>query len=246
MAMQFSEEDKKAMENDNSEIYKKRDDKTNKEDIKNMSKKEKRQYFKQYYLGGIVGVIIVAVFLGLFLYDTFKKEPSAALYVAITGDAIDEEKEAQFKDEIEKYLNIDTEKEIVYIDSNLDRNKLQTYLYAGTVDVVIAGEDSFRQWAKGGYFREPGTSKDLAFYNNYSDNKKFFSKYISPEDVRESDDIQNVKPSDDTDYNFGLYISDKKYQEGLGGFVEKPVIGVSAAAKENDYIQMFIEYMMEK
>lgn len=40
MAMQFSKEDQEKLKNDKSEIYRKRTEETNREDVENLSKKE--------------------------------------------------------------------------------------------------------------------------------------------------------------------------------------------------------------
>lgn len=63
MAMQFSKEDQEKLKNDKSEIYRKRTEETNREDVENLSKKGKWEYFKQYYLKGLIVVIVVAVLL---------------------------------------------------------------------------------------------------------------------------------------------------------------------------------------
>lgn len=52
--MQFSKEDQEKLKNDKSEIYRKRTEETNREDVENLSKKGKWEYFKQYYLKGLI------------------------------------------------------------------------------------------------------------------------------------------------------------------------------------------------
>ena len=44
MAMQFSKEDQEKLKNDKSEIYRKRTEETNREDVENLSKKGKWEY----------------------------------------------------------------------------------------------------------------------------------------------------------------------------------------------------------
>ena len=57
MAMNFSEEEKKKMLEDESEIYQKRDDglDANNGQLKKLKGREKRAYFRQYYLGTVAG-----------------------------------------------------------------------------------------------------------------------------------------------------------------------------------------------
>ena len=113
MAMNFSEEEKKKMLEDESEIYQKRDDglDANNGQLKKLKGREKRAYFRQYYLGTVAVVIVVAILAVLFFKNAVQKKPHCVLYIAIEDDVLDEDKVADFEKAVEKYLNIDTKNE---------------------------------------------------------------------------------------------------------------------------------------
>ena len=82
------------------------------------------------------------------------------------------------------------------------------------------------------------------FYNEFDEDKKFYSNYISGEDILDSETIENAEPSDKTLYNYGIYLTGTdKYHKELGGFMAEPVAGISATAKNIDYAALFIKYM---
>ena len=59
MAMQFSKEDQENLKNDKSEIYRKRTEETNREDVENLSKKGKAGLL--IGLGGFICIIISGI-----------------------------------------------------------------------------------------------------------------------------------------------------------------------------------------
>lgn len=250
MAMNFSEEEKKKMLADDSEIYQKREDglDANNGELKKLKGRKKGEYFRQYYMGSVAVLLVIAILAVLFFKNAFERKPQCALYIAIEDDVLDEQKVADFEKEIEKYLNIDGKKEYVKIDNGTDAKQVQTYIYSGVVDVVIASEDTYKRWSREGCMTEPGTSDTVSFYNDYDKEKKFFSEYVSGEDVRESDETANkARSADGKTYNFGLYLNgSSKYTKGLGGLLNKPVIGISAASKHAEEAAEFVKWMMKE
>lgn len=250
MAMNFSEEEKKKMLADDSEIYQKREDglDANNGQLKKLKGHEKRAYFRQYYMGTVAVVVVIAILAVLFFKNAFEKKPQCALYIAIEDDVLDEDKVDDFQKAVEKYLNIDGEKEYVKIDNGTDSKQVQTYIYSGIVDVVIASEDTYKNWSQEGCMTEPDTSDNVSFYKEYDKNKQFFSEYISGEDVRESIETANkAKSADGKLYNFGLYLNDsEKYTKVLGGLLKKPVIGITATSKHTEEAAEFVKWMMEE
>lgn len=249
MAMNFSEEEKEKMLSDDSEIYQKREDglDANNGQLKKLKGREKRAYFRQYYMGTAVVVIIIAILAVLFFKNAVQKKPQCALYIAIEDDVLDEDKVADFQKSVEKYLNIDTKREYVKVDNGTSAQQIQTYIYSGVVDVVIASEDTYKKWSNEGCMTEPSSSDTVSFYKDYDKNKQFFAEYISGEDVRNSEkSADKAKSADGKTYNFGLYLNDsKKYKNELGGLLEKPVIGITATSKHTEEAKEFIKWMME-
>lgn len=244
MAINFSDEDRKNLENDKSEIYTKRTEESYAEYAKKLKGRNKGRYFADYYLGFVIIAVIVIVLLVFFVRDAVAIKPSTVLSVAIDGDAIDDGQLAEFEKTIADVLELDTKREKVHVYISIDEKELQTFLYTGETDVVISSEDGFKKWAESGYFLEPGSESELAFYNSYPEDEKYYSEYISADDIRNSESLGQIEASDTTKYNFGIYLtSTDKYAEELGGLIQKPVAGISAASENVDYASVFIQYM---
>lgn len=198
MAINFSKEDKEKMEQDKSEIYTKRTEESYAEYVKNLKGSKKGRYFADYYLKFVIAAVIVIAGLIYFVRDAVATKPSTVLSIAIEGDAIEDENLIKFAEIIEDELNLDTEHERVNVFNVTGDRQLQTFLYTGQVDIIISTEEKFQKWAEAGYFFEPGSTEELSFYNNFPEEQKFYSNYISSEDLRNSGQITDTEPSDKT------------------------------------------------
>ena len=189
----------------------------------------------------------MAILAVLFFKNAVQKKPHCVLYIAIEDDVLDEDKVADFEKAVEKYLNIDTKNEYVKVDNGTSDQEIQTYIYSGVVDVIIASEDTYKRWANEGCMADPSSSDTVSFYKDYDKNKKYFAKYVSGEELRKSkQSADKLKSSEGKTYNFGLYLSDsKKYKETLGGLLKKPVAGITATSKNTEEAKQFIKWMIE-
>lgn len=246
MAIHFSEEDQKKLREDTSEIYQKRTEETNREDVENLSGKGKWQYFKDYYLKTTVIAVIVICFLAVSLVQAFTRKPSNALYIAIQQDALDEKQVQAFEKAIEKYLDVDTKWEKVTVDTSCTDQQLQTYLYTGTADIVITGEENFYNWASAEYFMSTEKNKQVAFYKDYDEKYQYRTTYITGKDVLDNKETRKTEEgSDKTEYHCGLYLTDSEKYKQLGGFLDKPVLGLSNTTEQLGNAKKFVRYMMD-
>ncbi len=240
MAIQFSDEDKKKLENDKSEIYTKRTNETYAEYVKKLKGRNKGQYFVDYYLKFLIAAVMIAALVIMFIRHAVSKPPETVLSVAIDKDAFEDETLEEFEKEVADVLELDPQKEKVSVFTSSDDQQLQTFLYVGRIDVLITDEKDFKKWAEGGYFLEPGTSPELSFYEEYPKDVRYYSHYVSPEEVR------GEVLDDNTEYNFGVRLSSyDKYSKELGGFVPDPVAGISASTENVYYACEFIKYMTD-
>ncbi len=246
MAIHFTEEEKEQLMNDPSEIYQKRTEETERKEIENLSQKGKWQYFKDYYLKIAVIGLIAVVFLGVFAVQAATRKPTNALYIVIQKDALDEARVEAFKVALEKHMKLDTDVEVVTIDVGCSDHQLQAYLYAGTADIVITGEDHFKKWGRSGYFFDAETDKEVSFYEDYDETCRYRTKYVTGKDVlNNKKTAKTEKGSDPTDYNCGLYLTESEKYGQLETFLEKPVIGISIATERLTEAREFVQYMMD-
>lgn len=244
MAINFSKEDKEKLKENTSALYQKRTEESNKEDIKNLSVRGKIRQFRDYYLKAVIVGVLVLALVGVGIYQNMTKK-SIALYVVIQNDALDEEKVDAFEEALAKYLQIDTSRERVLVDTNCNDQKLQGYLYAETVDVVIIDEEHFKDWGSAQYFYDVETGNYVKFYQDYPEEDLFRTKYITGEDVLNNKETKKTKASDQKEYSCGLYVSDSQELKALGSGLKKPVIAMSAATKHYQEAKEFIQIMKD-
>ena len=246
MAINFTEEEKEQLKNDESEIYRKRTKETNRRDIENLSQKGKWQFFKDYYLKAAVIGAVVLGFLVMFIVQATDRKPSSAIYIAIQKDALDEDRVEAFKNALEKHMKLDTDMEVVTVDVGCSEQQLQAYFYAGTADILITSEENFKNWGSSEYFFDAETDKEVAFYKDYDESYRYRTKYITSEDVLNNKKTdKTVTGSDQTEYNCGLYLTDSEKYGQLETFLTKPVVGISKATKRLTEAREFVQYMMD-
>nr|MCR5624400.1 hypothetical protein [Lachnospiraceae bacterium] len=190
----------------NSEIYEqnKPENKiSHKEEIKNLTPAQKWQYFKDYHLKNVMIVLAILALLIFSFKDSLSKD-DVVLRIAIEDSSYLEEDVEKMEKKIHDKLGLPEDKVVeVDIGYNSDSyeliNKLQTYLQAGTVDVVIAPEEAIKWYSETGFFMEPDTYDEVKFYENIDEKYRFYSVYQSGENIRGEEE-----QSGDL-YNYGLY-----------------------------------------
>lgn len=246
MAMQFSEEDQEKLKNSKSAIYQKRSDKYGKEELAKLSGKKKWAQFRDYYLKGVIAVVVILCLIvgGIFHSFTNKK---CSLYIAIRHDVIPEEKLPALADAIAKYMKFDMDKEMVTINTSCTDHQLQAYFYAGTADVLITDEEHFKKWGQAEYFCEPEANKEVSFYRAYDEKYRYYTSYVTGEDILENKETltTETEAGDKTKYNCGLYLTDSEKYQQISGMIEKPVIGIATTSKHMPEAKKFVQYMMD-
>lgn len=247
MAMQFSKEDQEKLKKDQSEIYKKRTEETNRQDIENLSRSGKWQQFTDYYLKT---VLVIAVIVGVILVGIIQsvtQKTSTALYIAIQHDAFDEDKIEAFRKAVEDYLQLNPKDEMVVVSTECTDHQLQTYFYAGTADILITDEESFQEWGQAEYFFDMEHNKEVAFYQDFGKNKWYRTAYITGQDILNNKETQTTetKPGSMEEYVCGVYLTDSDKYRQIGGGIEKPVLGIANTTTHLEEAKAFVEYMMD-
>lgn len=223
-------------------IYSKRqDNKSEKEKWSNLSSHEKVQYFKDYYLKFVIAGALILAFIIWFLYSIFKPKPETMLTVTLINSTMTDEASEALSSQLSSYLDIDTEKEEIFIDTSLyldDENpseatmaseqKMVAYAFSGELDIIIAQEDVFERYAKQGYFINLAEALPSNLYSQFND-----TFYMT----RAEDDTEDIP--------YGISIAGYERFENLESYIQNPVIGIMANTKHKsnavDTIQWFTE-----
>lgn len=223
-------------------IYSKRqDNKSEKEKWSNLSSHEKVQYFKDYYLKFVIAGALILAFIIWFLYSIFKPKPETMLTVTLINSTMTDEASEALASQLSGYLDIDTEKEEIFIDTSLfldDENpseatmaseqKMVAYAFSGELDIIIAQEDVFERYAKQGYFINLAEALPSNLYSQFND--IFYM-------TRTENDTEDIP--------YGISIAGYERFENLESYIQNPVIGIMANTKHKsnavDTIQWFTE-----
>ena len=158
---ELNEKDKTTLSED-AAIYGKRDDREPIEKFKSLKGEEKRQYFKDYMLPKIIGLVIGLGCLVFFLVSILKPKDEIVLHAAIldspfTAEAIDSLTESLTSSLTEEgkrqRVSLDTE---YYISSDgyNSRTRLMTYIAAGEIDCMILSEEELDNYSGSGFYAD--------------------------------------------------------------------------------------------
>lgn len=216
---------------DEAAIYQNREEKTEKQKFKEMNPHERIIYFKDYYLKATIIGIIVLCLAGYLLITIFTPSPDTVLSIAIVNDYLDADMVDTWKEDLEEYYSINPKTQKISIDDSYyidiessggntvaSEQKLATYVYTNTLDIIIADEKTFKRYADNGYLIDLTDQLPTELYSYFSNS--FFME----------------KAQEDTEENpYGIYIDNCNFYKNLGSVISKPVIGIigSSPNKEN-------------
>lgn len=243
MAVHFSEEEQKKLKQDEAEIYKKRTKESEAEERKNFTLKQKLQNFQYYYLQTLLIALVIIAMIGWQIYDYVTKD-KVSLFILVQNDVLTDETVDSLEKELAEYLHF-KKGEVVRISMVSDDYQIQTFLYSGTADMIIASEEDFSEWAVSDYLSNQNVHKEAAFYADYPEEFRYYSQIVTGEDVRSNTTDTNVKPSDPTQYNCGLYLTDSEKYKQIGGMIQKPVVGMNYAGKHLEEAGRIVQYLMD-
>lgn len=220
---------------DDAQIYQPRDTRSEKEKFQSMNRKEKIQYFNQYYLGKMLVGIVVICFIGYIVYTFVKPKVETVLYTAVLDGCIDAETATSFESDMIDRLGLNTKESTVMFDSSFyitgnssysssNIEKLVVYIAAGDIDVMIGPESTMNQYATAGYFTKMSECLPTDLFSTLTDN--FY--YSTTEE-----DSENAP--------YGIYLDDYTICDDTGEPVMRPVLAIVANSKYKDNAVSFIQ-----
>jgi len=140
-----SEDRKKTTLSDDSLIYKKREEKSTKARFKELNRKEKWQFFKDYILGKLLLTIVIGGFLIYMLITIFGPKPDTVLYTAIFSNPFSDVDIENVTAEASQVLIDNPDDQQVILDTGYTvassdaagRYKFVALLGAGEIDTLI-------------------------------------------------------------------------------------------------------------
>lgn len=244
--MALNTKGKKTSLTEEASIYQKRqDDLSDKERIKNMTGKQKRDFFKTYYLPKLLVILAVAGVVFYIVWVDFINKSHIYLRCAILNESITDSTLTEFSDRFTDSMKMDYKKNrasfyIYYTrsdvaremgaDTGSDLSEISSRLVANSLDCMIASyEDVENIYLKNGFI--------MNLNNFLSENEK---KALKPYFVTKKNEADKV---------IGISLKDcKKYRTLFTGrtpITEEPVLYVitNATNEGKNYVKQLIHYL---
>lgn len=237
------------------------------EAIKNGTKEQKIQYFKDYYRTPLIIAIAAIIFVGSLIFTIVTNKDSAFFAVYLNG--VSNPNNQWFLEDYAEYADISTKEYELTVDTSAAFNgnysdydtmytvqKISTYTGAGQVDTILGTDESFAYYANSVLFwdlREFLTEEQVAKYEPY-----FY--YVDQADF---DDIQWVTDSGESLHPtfadpkdpsameqpvpVGLYVQDSQKLNDAYTFKDAEdgiMLGVLLNTSHPENVQKFIDYLM--
>lgn len=244
--MALNTKGKKTSLTEEASIYQKRqDDLSDKERIKNMTGKQKRDFFKTYYLPKLLVILAVAGVVFYIVWVDFINKSHIYMRCAILNESITDSTLTEFSDRFTDSMKMDYKKNrasfyMYYTrsdvaremgaDTGSDLSEISSRLVANSLDCMIASyEDVENIYLKNGFI--------MNLNNFLSENEK---KALKPYLVTKKNEADKV---------IGISLKDcKKYRTLFTGrtpITEEPVLYVitNATDEGKNYVKQLIHYL---
>lgn len=244
--MALNTKGKKTSLTEEASIYQKRqDDLSDKERIKNMTGKQKRDFFKTYYLPKLLVILAVAGVVFYIVWVDFINKSHIYLRCAILNESITDSTLTEFSDRFTDSMKMDYKKNrasfyMYYTrsdvaremgaDTGSDLSEISSRLVANSLDCMIASyEDVENIYLKNGFI--------MNLNNFLSENEK---KALKPYFVTKKNEADKV---------IGISLKDcKKYRTLFTGrtpITEEPVLYVITERNQRrkNYVKQLIHYL---
>lgn len=207
---------------ENAVIYQPRQELSEKQKLRDMSFQEKVTYLWEYYRVHAAVTIAVIALIIYIIYEIVTPDIKTQFYAAIIDNSISDQVWDQYGTSFGDYLNLDPKTEDVQMNYNFYLNSsgeyamnmqqaLSTYIAAGEVDVIIAPESAFKNYAYNGFMDKISDQIPTDLYASLTD-------YMFMSDTEE-DPESNV---------YGIYLSDTKLFRENANNTDPYILGILA------------------
>lgn len=233
---------------DNAEIYKRRDPKSERQKLKEMDFSEKVAYFKIYYLKKLLATLVIGGFLIWIIVTMVTPKPERVLNVAFVNYPVSQEYLDKMETDLTELLQVDPDNQELFFDTSYDllnhdyasAEKILTYTYSGEIDIFIAPESQFLKYA---FSETMWPLTDLLptdLYSSFDTSELFMCK------TRLKDEEEVPSQATGPEGVYGIYLKDIDMLSPFDNATDPPVIGVVVTAKNKENAISYIKYLLNK
>lgn len=225
---------------DDAYFYQTHKKQTEKEKLREMNFKGKVNYLLEYYKLHALAIVIVIALIIYFIYTLFNPTVVPRFYAAMINNTIDNTVLKQYSDDFSEKLSLNPKRETVLFNTNFSfgtddsysasmKTALIAYIQAKEVDVIIAPEAIFYEYAYSGIFRELSDQLPTDIYSSLTD--KF---YLSDTEENKEKKV------------YGIYVTDTKLYKDHSLSTEPYILGILANSPNTENTIKFIRYLFNE
>lgn len=225
---------------DDAMIYQPRQKQTEREKLRGMSFSGKLSYIWEYYKLIIFGTAAGIALVIYIVYTILHPAVEAELYAAIVNNTVDNTVVEKYSSDFAKQLQLNPKRECVRLDTSFNLREdnpysvnmnqaLAAHISAHEVDVIIAPESYFHNFAYNGCFNKLSDQLPADVYSSLTD-----KLYMTDTDGSKKKEV------------YGVYLTDtdlfKDYTDAKDPFI----LGIVAGSKHEENTIEFIRYLFHK
>lgn len=224
---------------DDASLYNKKHDVVTKEDLKNLSKKDKLRYFKDYYSKKVIVVLIIIIGIIMVLNEAVFNRKNCLLQIACLNEYQIENSE-ELAETLEELLNIENKNDyanVSYYDTDEYNMNMAyvTHTATGSIDLLICSEEQFETSANRGMLVDLSEFLPADMYEQLSDRIL---------ESRTSDEDYDTGAITYGEYQpFGIDLSGSEVYKEYGGYGDAPILCVMINATNTDNALTGIKYL---
>lgn len=212
---------------------------------KDMTWKQRLEYFKDYYLFQTV-CIMIAIAVGLLLIWHFLiRDNEVSLYVAVLNETLEAEKKESLQEELGRALGIESEKIIIddaFLLENDGLSKLEIYMRNCQIDVLIAGQEDYESLCGFGFMKDLQQVFDETVMEIYEEQIVYAAGYLDREEISFED--YETGQGEIRAYGFGS--SEMDHYGMIRNLQQNPVIGIAESTKHEALAVKCVTWLLEK
>lgn len=227
---------------DSAEIYQQREQLTEKQKLSDMTFKEKVAYFNSYYRKKAIVIIVLVALAVYFAYSILTPSPETVLYAAVINNALDDEAATALQTDFGKHLNINPDTQDIMVDTSFylgteenaseytiaNSQKLTTYIFAKEIDVIIAPESIFANYAANGSLCKLSDQLPTDLCSSLADSFYYSSSSENPK--------INA---------YGIYLDNNEIDSKTTDSQERSVLGIVVNSKHKPNAVEFIRFLLK-
>lgn len=225
---------------DDAAFFQRREELTEKEKLKGMSHSSKFAYLWEYYKYHALIIVLVIGFAVYLIHNIMTPDVETKLYAAIIDNTISDEVWEQYQTEVSDYLELDPKTEDAVLNYSYYFNgdaeyamnmqtAFVTYVSAGQIDVMIAPESQFKNYAFNGFADKLYDNLPTDLYSDLTD----YLYVTSTED----DSEENA---------YGIYLTDTKLFRENADNSDPYILGIVANSNHKNNAIEFIRMLFNQ